>query len=56
MSVRLDHVCNDVTRDTEEKGETNEKLRKVMNDPTLEGKNENEAGRVQPKPVHALED
>ncbi len=37
------------------KGESNEKLRKVMNDPTLEGKNENEVGRIQPKPEHALE-
>jgi len=37
------------------KGETNEKPQKVMDDPTLEGKNENEVGRVQPKPEHALE-
>jgi uncharacterized protein YjbJ (UPF0337 family) len=31
----------------EVKGETNEKLRKLMNDPTLEGKDENKVGRVQ---------
>ena len=37
------------------KGETNQKLQRVMDDPTLEGKNENEVGRVQPKPEHALE-
>ena len=33
----------------EVKGETNEKLRKLMNDPTLEGKDENKVGRVQRK-------
>jgi hypothetical protein len=32
-----------------EVGETNEKLRKLMNDPTLEGKGENKVGRVQRK-------
>ena len=32
-----------------------ENLQKVMNDPTLEGKNENVVGRVQPKPKHARE-
>jgi uncharacterized protein YjbJ (UPF0337 family) len=37
------------------KGETNEKLQKVMDDPTLEGKNENKVGRVQLKPEHPLE-
>ena len=31
----------------EVKGETNEKLRKLMNEPTLEGKDENKVGRVQ---------
>jgi uncharacterized protein YjbJ (UPF0337 family) len=33
----------------EVKGETNEKLRKVPNDPTLEGKDENKVGRIQRK-------
>jgi uncharacterized protein YjbJ (UPF0337 family) len=28
------------------KGKTNEKLRKLMNDPTLEGRDENTVGRV----------
>jgi uncharacterized protein YjbJ (UPF0337 family) len=37
------------------KGETNDKLQNVMDDPTLEGKNENEVGRVQPKPDNARE-
>jgi hypothetical protein len=31
------------------KRETNERLRKLMNDPTLEGKDENKVGRVQRK-------
>ena len=31
------------------KCETNERLRKLMNDPTLEGKDENKVGRVQRK-------
>jgi uncharacterized protein YjbJ (UPF0337 family) len=29
------------------RGETNEKLRKLTNDPTLEGKDENTVGRIQ---------
>lgn len=33
----------------EVKRETNERLRKLMNDPTLEGKDENKVGRVQRK-------
>jgi uncharacterized protein YjbJ (UPF0337 family) len=33
----------------EVKGETKEKLRKLTNDPTLEGKDENKVGRVQRK-------
>ena len=33
----------------EVKGETNEKLRKPTNDPTLEGKDENKVGRIQRK-------
>jgi uncharacterized protein YjbJ (UPF0337 family) len=33
------------------KGKTKEELGKVMNDPTLEGKDENKVGRVQRKPV-----
>ena len=33
----------------EVKGETNEKLRKVTNDPTLEGKDVNKVGRIQRK-------
>jgi uncharacterized protein YjbJ (UPF0337 family) len=33
----------------EVKGETNEKLRKLMNDPTLEGKDKNKVGRFQSK-------
>jgi uncharacterized protein YjbJ (UPF0337 family) len=33
----------------EVKGESNEKLRKLTNDPTLEGKDENKVGRVQRK-------
>ncbi len=33
----------------EVKGETNEKFRKVTNDPTLEGKDENKVGRIQRK-------
>jgi hypothetical protein len=32
-----------------EVGETNEKLRKLMNDPTLEGRDKNKVGRVQRK-------
>ena len=31
------------------KADTNEKLRKLMNDPSLEGKGENKVGRVQRK-------
>jgi uncharacterized protein YjbJ (UPF0337 family) len=31
------------------KGKPKEKLRKLMNDPTLEGKDENKIGRVQRK-------
>jgi hypothetical protein len=31
------------------KGDSNEKLRKLMNDPTLEGKDENKVGRFQRK-------
>jgi len=31
------------------KRETNERLRNLMNDPTLEGKDENKVGRVQRK-------
>jgi uncharacterized protein YjbJ (UPF0337 family) len=38
----------------EVKGDTNKKLPKLTEDPTLEGKNENEIGRVEPKPEHAL--
>jgi uncharacterized protein YjbJ (UPF0337 family) len=33
----------------EVQGETNEKLRRPTNDPTLEGKDENKVGRVQRK-------
>jgi uncharacterized protein YjbJ (UPF0337 family) len=33
----------------EAKGKTKEELGKVMNDPTLEGKDENKVGRVQRK-------
>jgi uncharacterized protein YjbJ (UPF0337 family) len=33
----------------EVKGETNEKLRKLTNDPTLEGKDENTIGRIERK-------
>ena len=33
----------------EVKGESNEKLRKLTNDPTLEGKDENKVGRIQRK-------
>jgi hypothetical protein len=33
----------------EVKGETDEKVRKLMNDPTLEGKDENKIGRFQSK-------
>jgi hypothetical protein len=35
------------------KSET-EKSDKVMDDPTLDGKDENKVGRVKPKPEHAL--
>ena len=35
------------------KRETNEWLRKLMNDPTLEGKDENKVGRVQRKIGHS---
>jgi hypothetical protein len=35
------------------KGETNQKLRKLMNDPTLEGKDENKVGRIERKIDHA---
>lgn len=37
------------------KGETHEKLRKLTNDPTLEGKDENKVGRVERKIGHAEE-
>jgi uncharacterized protein YjbJ (UPF0337 family) len=42
---------NDEAKDQfhEVKGETNEKSRKLTNDPTLEGKDENKVGRVQRK-------
>jgi uncharacterized protein YjbJ (UPF0337 family) len=33
----------------EVKGKTKEKLGKVMNDPTLDGKDENKVGRIQSK-------
>ena len=42
---------NDEAKDQfhEVKGETDERFRKVMDDPTLEGKDENKVGRVQRK-------
>jgi uncharacterized protein YjbJ (UPF0337 family) len=36
-------------------GKARKELGKPMDDPTLEGKDENKVGRVQPKPEHALE-
>jgi hypothetical protein len=33
----------------ESKGETHQKLRKLTNDPTLEGKDENKVGRIERK-------
>jgi hypothetical protein len=33
------------------RGETNDKLRKLTNDPTLEGKDENKVGRIERKIV-----
>jgi len=34
---------------------TRKELGKLVNDPTLEGKDENKVGRIQPKPEHAIE-
>jgi hypothetical protein len=35
-------------------GKTRAELGKLVNDPTLEGKDENKVGRVQPKLEHAI--
>ena len=42
-------INDEVKGKIHEVGETNEKFRKLMNDPTLEGKDKNKVGRVQRK-------